>query len=204
MSGIRKAVFFATSDQQVLLASNFIIAIVTSRLMPPGEVGIAVLGTAVVGLVTALREYAPSAYLIKPSDRPIRELQGALSAIIFANAVLLIGLALVAPLIGALYTDDRVTVYLRVFAAALMIEAFAMPVLAVLRAELEFAQAAAVSVASSSSTTPIRPGKKSSSPAVAAATSPTCIAARRTSSLLIRTSRNRLWRVTPLPTSSPW
>jgi O-antigen/teichoic acid export membrane protein len=145
MNGLRKAVFFATGDQQFLLGANFVIAVVTSRLMPPNEIGVAVLGAAAVGLITALREYATSTYLIKHSDRSQADLQGALSAIIFANALLLLGLALIAPLAGWLYADDRVTVYLRILSVALMIEAFAMPVLAVLRSELEFAQAAAVS-----------------------------------------------------------
>lgn len=145
MNGLRKAIFFATGDQQFILGVNFTIAVVTSRLMTPNEIGVAVLGAAVVGLITALREYATSTYLIRHSDRSQKDLQGALSAIIFANAVLLAGLALIAPLAGALYADERVTVYLQILAVALMIEAFAMPVLAVLRSELQFGKAAAVS-----------------------------------------------------------
>lgn len=146
MNGLRKAVFFATSDQQILLGTNFIIAIATSRLMAPNEIGVAVLGTAAVNLVTALREYATATYLIKHSDHSPAQQQGALSAIIFANAVLLLGLALVAPAIGAVYGDDRIVTFIRIMAAALLIEAFTLPILAVLRAEMQFGQAAAVSV----------------------------------------------------------
>lgn len=144
MNGLRKAVLFATTEQQFLLGANFVVAVVTSRLMDPHEIGIAVLGTAIVGLVTALREYATSTYLIKNSELTPDEARGALTGIIFWNALITLGLALAAPLFGLIYEDGRVVLYLRIVAVALMVEAFALPLIAVLRKEMAFDKAAAV------------------------------------------------------------
>lgn len=144
MSGLRKAVLFATAEQQILLGSNFVVAIVTSRLMDPHEIGIAVLGTAVVGLITALREYAAPIYLIKNADLSPDDFRGALTGILCWNALLTLGLAAAAPLVGSFYGDARVTLFLRVVALALMIEAFILPLAATLRKEMEFDKCATV------------------------------------------------------------
>jgi O-antigen/teichoic acid export membrane protein len=144
MTGFRKAVLFATAEQQIVLGSNFIVAIVTSRVMAPHEIGIAVLGTAIVHVITALREYAASTYLIKNADLSPNDLKGALTGMICWNALLTIGLAAAAPAFGHFYGDERVVVFLRIVALAIMAEAFAMPVIAILRKDMEFDKSAAV------------------------------------------------------------
>ncbi len=143
MTSIRKTVLFATAEQQILLGSNFVVAIVTSRLMAPHEIGIAVLGSAIVGLITALREYAAPTYLIK-TDLSESELKGALTAMIYWNGLLTIGLAAAAPAFGHFYGDERVVVFLRIVALALMVEAFALPLIAILRKDMEFDKSATV------------------------------------------------------------
>ena len=144
MNGLRKAVLFATAEQQILLGSNFVVAIVTSRLIAPHEIGIAVLGTAIVSLITALREYAAPTYLIKNADLSPNELNGALTGMICWNAFLTIGVASAAPAFGHFYGDERVVVFLRIVALALMIEAFSLPLIAILRKEMAFDKSAAV------------------------------------------------------------
>lgn len=138
MNGLRKAVVLATVEQQLLLAANLIVAIVTSRLMPPAEIGIAVLGTAIVAIITGLREFAPANYLIKHTNLSVEQSHSALSGIIAWNAALTAGLAICAPLLGYIYGDDRVAHFLRIVALALMVEAFHLPILAVLRRDMAF------------------------------------------------------------------
>lgn len=146
MIGLRKAVLLATVEQQLALGANFIIAVLTSRLMAPREIGITVVGAAVVALVTALREYATATYLIKHADLSRRDMNGALTAMLCFNVLLTGSLALSAPLFGALYSDDRLVSYLRVVALGLMVEAFASPVVAVARREMAIDKAATIGV----------------------------------------------------------
>jgi O-antigen/teichoic acid export membrane protein len=144
MNVLRKAVLLATAEQQFALGANFVVAVLTARLMIPHEIGISVVGAAIVALITALREYATSSFLIKHSDISPADMRGALTAIIFANLVLTACLALAAPVFGLLYADERVISYLRVVALGLMVEAFATPVVAVLRSEMAFDKAATI------------------------------------------------------------
>lgn len=144
MSGLRKAVVLATTEQQFQLGTNFVIAIVTSRLMDPHEIGIAVLGTAIVGLVTALREFAAPTYLISNRDLSPDETHSALTGIILWNALITLGLGLVSPLFGWMYGDARVATFLQIVAVALMVEAFSLPLIAVLRREMAFDKSAAI------------------------------------------------------------
>lgn len=146
MSGLRKAVLFASAELYCVLGANFLIAVLTSRLMPPGDIGIAVIGGAIVAVVTALREYATPNFLIRNPDVSPESLRGPLTGIILANVVLVTGLALGAPLFGLLYADTRLTSYLQVVAAGLMVEAFASPVVAVLRREMDFSKASIVGI----------------------------------------------------------
>lgn len=144
MTGLRKAVLLATTEQQFQLGANFVVAVVTSRLIEPHEIGIAVLGSAIVGLITALREYAASTYLVTSCKLSTEEFHGALTGIICWNALITFGLALVAPLFGMIYGDARVGHFLQVVALALMIEAFSLPLIAVLRKEMAFDRSAAI------------------------------------------------------------
>jgi O-antigen/teichoic acid export membrane protein len=144
MGGLRKAVFFASAEQYVALGANFVIAVLTTRLMAASEIGISVVGAAIVGMATAVREYATPNYLIRSSDVSRESMRGPLTGIIVANVVLVSGLGLAAPLFGFLYADARLTIFLRVVALGLLAEAFASPVVAVLRRDMEFDKAAAI------------------------------------------------------------
>jgi O-antigen/teichoic acid export membrane protein len=144
MSSLRKAVLFASAEQYFGFGANFVIAVLTSRLMTPNEIGIAVVGASIVAMATALREYATPNFLIRNPDISLESMRGPLTGIIVANIVLAAGLALAAPLFGMLYADERLAAYLKVVAVGLLAEAFASPVVAVLRREMEFDKAAIV------------------------------------------------------------
>jgi O-antigen/teichoic acid export membrane protein len=158
MSRLRKAVMFASAEQYVGLGTNFVIAVVTSRLMAPNEIGIAVVGAAIVAMATALREYATPNYLIRNPDVSPESMRGPLTGIIVANIALVVGLALAAPLLGLLYADGRLASYLKIVALGLLAEAFASPVVAVLRREMEFDKAAAIGMTCTAATAAVTIG----------------------------------------------
>ncbi len=120
MSGLRKAVLFASAEQYFGFGANFVIAVLTSRLMAPNEIGIAVVGASIVAVATALREYATPNFLIRNPDISPESMRGPLTGIIVANIVLVAGLALAAPLFGVLYAEGRLTAYLKVVAVGLL------------------------------------------------------------------------------------
>jgi len=150
MNSMRKAVLLASFEQQFALAANFIIAVLTSRLMFPDEIGVTVVGAAIVGIFASLREFATSTFLIKNGDLPPADIHGALTGIIVVNIALVLALVAMAPAFGGIYSDARLTSYLRVMAIGLMCEAFATPVVAILRREMLIDRAASISASGTS------------------------------------------------------
>ncbi|MGE0055515.1 MAG: oligosaccharide flippase family protein [Hyphomicrobium sp.] len=144
MISLRKAVLLATGEQQFALGANFVVAVATSRLMSPNEIGVTVVGMSIVNVATSLREYATSTYLIKHADLCDTRTKGALTGILAFNVLLTLALALGAPIFGSLYTDERLTTFLQIVAVGLLAEALAQPVVAVARRDMAVDKAAMI------------------------------------------------------------
>jgi hypothetical protein len=68
MIGIRRALLVSTADKYFSLAVNIGALAVISRLLSPAEIGVSVIGTAIVTFALALREFGSSGFLIQQRD----------------------------------------------------------------------------------------------------------------------------------------
>jgi O-antigen/teichoic acid export membrane protein len=112
--------------------------------MPPDEIGVTVVGGAVVALAVAGREFSGSSFIIRDRDLPKSRLAGACTFVIGVNGLITLAIALLAPLLSFIYSDERLIPYLRVMAVGLMVEAFVIPVVCNLRRQMLFYKSAMV------------------------------------------------------------
>ncbi|MBX3510767.1 MAG: oligosaccharide flippase family protein, partial [Hyphomonadaceae bacterium] len=65
---VRRSLFLSTADKLFSMVVRFGTLIVTARLMTPQEIGIAVLGTVVLGVAGVIREFGGAPYLIQADE----------------------------------------------------------------------------------------------------------------------------------------
>jgi O-antigen/teichoic acid export membrane protein len=148
MSGVRRALLLSTADRYFALVSNFVTVAIVSRVMTPEEVGVSVVGMAIVGFALSLREFSSPNFLIQHRQLTRLEIRGAFTAMLLVSLVIAAALAFAAPML-ATYADARLAPYLYVIAAGILAELVAMPIMALLRRDMQFGKAAAVNIAGS-------------------------------------------------------
>ncbi|MBE0530356.1 MAG: oligosaccharide flippase family protein [Rhodospirillales bacterium] len=147
MPGIRTAVLFSSAERYIGLAINFVNVAVISRLLTPTEIGIAAIGTALVTITISLREFATCAFLIQGDEVTRNDVQTAFTVQFLLMAMIGAVLVLAAPWIASLYGEAGLAAFIRVIAAALILDTFGSPILSLLRRDLAFRSLAAISVA---------------------------------------------------------
>ena len=68
MAGFRKSLMFSFIDKYSVLAINFIMTAVVSRLLAPSEVGVFMVAAGLVMMTEAFRDFGVSVYLIQERD----------------------------------------------------------------------------------------------------------------------------------------
>ena len=148
MSAIRRAMLITLSERYFSLFANFATIALVSRLLTPSEIGLSVIGMAIVGFVLAAREFASPNFLIQHQNLTLEEIRKAFAVMLVLTIVVTLALAAVAPWIAAAYDDARLTPYLRVVAASIMIELISVPVISLLRREMAFGKVALINISS--------------------------------------------------------
>ena len=148
MSAIRRAMLITLSERYFSLFANFATIALVSRLLTPSEIGLSVIGMAIVGFVLAAREFASPNFLIQHQNLTLEEIRKAFAVMLVLTIVVTLALAAVAPWIAAAYDDARLAPYLRVVAASIMIELISVPVISLLRREMAFGKVALINISS--------------------------------------------------------
>lgn len=146
MNSVRKALVYTAADRYFGLAVNFGLTIVVSRLLTPTEVGISVTGSAIAGLALSLREFSSTAFIVQRPNLSKEDVRAAFTLMLALTSLISGVLFLCAPLIAHVYGEEGLVAYLRLISAAILIEVAAAPVLALMRREMAFGQAAFVNI----------------------------------------------------------
>src|SRR5690242_15236490 len=56
MTAVRRALLLSTADRYFTFASNFAVAAAVSRILTPAEIGVSVVGMAILGIALSVRE----------------------------------------------------------------------------------------------------------------------------------------------------
>lgn len=145
---MRRALVAATSERYFGLVVNFATLAVVSRLLTPAEIGVSVLGTAILLFAAGLREFATTNFLIQKEilrHEDIRTASTVLLLLMLAIWGLLVACA--GPMAG-LFKDEGLAPYIRVAATAMLIETVVAPISALLRRQMRFELLAAINVTS--------------------------------------------------------
>ena len=147
---VRRALLLATADRYFGMAANFATLAIVSRLLAPGEIGIFVLGSAVVAMALSLRAFGSTTYLIQKVHLSPQEVRGAATAVAAISLIIAAGLAIGAPWIADMCAESRLVVMIRVAALCTIADMVTMVIVALLSRDMAFGNVAMIGMAGTS------------------------------------------------------
>ena len=147
MSRIRKALVLATAERYFGVVVNFPVIVIVSRLLTPREIGLWVIGAAILMVASAVRELASYNYLIQCRELTREDIRSAFTVMAVVTIAIAGLLYALAPWAAAAYQEDSLLLYLRIMAVSLLFDLVAAPILALLRREMSFGKVAVINMA---------------------------------------------------------
>ena len=147
MNGVRRALLLSTGDRYYSLVINFLTVAIISRILTPAEIGLSVVGVAIVGMTMSLREFASSNFLIQQRDLTPADIRCAFTVMLALTTVISTGLFVFAPLVAGIYDEPPLAGYLRIIAVATFVELVAAPIVTLLRRDMAFGRVALINMA---------------------------------------------------------
>ncbi|WP_244514711.1 lipopolysaccharide biosynthesis protein [Ensifer sp. LCM 4579] len=146
MAAVKRALLLSTGERYFALVSNFVTVAAVSRILTPAEIGVSVIGMAIVGIAMSAREFASANFLIQHPHLTRADVRGAFTVMVLFTSTVTIALAFSAPLLAGAYGDERLAPYLRVIAAAFFLDLMAAPIITLLRRDMDFGKVAAINI----------------------------------------------------------
>lgn len=139
---VRRSLFLSTADKLFSMVVRFGTLIVTARLMTPQEIGIAVLGTVVLGVAGVIREFGGAPYLIQADEVTPERVRTVFTAQFLFTLPLALIVFVCAEFAGAFYQAPGLRDFLWVTALCFLIGPFVAPLYALLGRHMAFGQIA--------------------------------------------------------------
>ncbi|WP_269930498.1 oligosaccharide flippase family protein [Aminobacter sp. HY435] len=146
MSVVRRALLLSTSERYIVLGSNFLTIAIVSRILTPAEIGVSVIGMAIVGFASSVREFASTSFLIQHKELARSDIQSAFTVMLIFTLVTAGALAVLAPHFAAAYEQQGLSPYLRVIALSMLIDLFPGLVATLMRREMAFGKVAVINI----------------------------------------------------------
>jgi lipopolysaccharide exporter len=144
---VRRAVVIAAGAAYLRIAVRFASIALVARLLTPAEIGVAVIGSAIMTVMLGLREFASPEFLIQRQEVTREDIRASFTVLFLMTALMTVAAFVVAPWIGAFYEEPRLALFLQISALAGLIEALSLPVVGLLRRDLAFGAIACVNTA---------------------------------------------------------
>ena len=151
-SVVRRALAVSAAAQYLRIAIRLASMALVVRLLTPSEVGVAVIGTAIMTIALGLREFASSEFLIQRHEIGRDDIRTSFTLVFVMTALMTAAIFVVAPWVGGLYGEEKLASFLRITAVAGLIEAVSLPILALLRRDMAFGAVASIQTASATVT----------------------------------------------------
>lgn len=146
MSLVRRAVLLSTADRYAGLLINFAQMAAVSRLLTPAEIGVAAVGTAVMGLALSMREFASASYLMRPVELKQEEIRTSFTVLLLLTALVAGVFSAMAPRLAALYSSDQLSSFIRVVSLAVLVEALVLPLKTLIWRDMQFGRLAVINI----------------------------------------------------------
>src|SRR3954453_7595002 len=127
MIGIRRALLVSTADKYFGLLVNIGTIAVISRLLKPSEIGVSVVGTAIMTFALAVREFGSSGFLIQHHDLTRYDVRTVFTFQFLITGAIVAALLAVAPAVSSSFGQPGLEGYLYVVSAGIWIESLALP-----------------------------------------------------------------------------
>lgn len=134
----------AAGEQYLRLAVSFVLVAALSRLLTPAEVGVAIVGSGVMTLLLALREFATCEFLIQRQRIDRDDVRTAFTVSMLTTGAIALSVWVSAPRIADWYGEPVLAPFLRILAVAGLVETMAGPIGGLLRRDLSFGTIAAI------------------------------------------------------------
>ncbi|HLO78215.1 MAG TPA: oligosaccharide flippase family protein [Magnetospirillum sp.] len=146
MAGFRRAFLLNSVERYLCLTIGFLTVTVVSRLLSPAEVGLSAIGTGLMTVILALREFATAEFLILRPQVTREDVRTAFSTLFCLYVVVAVVLMAASPWIAEFYHSQALEEFLAIVVVAGLLETCAMPITALLRRDLAFGTLAVVTV----------------------------------------------------------
>lgn len=147
LQGIRPALILMTGEKYFSLLINFALITVVARLVTPEQFGIHIVGNSVAIIAwTTAREFATSYYLVQRQELSPDDTRSAATIMVLLAALVAVALLAAGPWVADAYGHDGLVLYLRVIAAAFIIEVFSEPLRALMNRDMAFREVATLNV----------------------------------------------------------
>ncbi|MEP9399957.1 oligosaccharide flippase family protein [Mesorhizobium sp. KR2-14] len=147
MSAIKRALLLSTGDRYFALVTNFATVSIVSRILSPGEIGVSVIGAAIVGIVLSIKEFASSNFLIQRGELSRNDIRSTFTVMLILTLAIAAALLLAAPWLASAYEEPQLAPYLRLVSVALLVELISTQILALLRRDMVFGKVAITNMA---------------------------------------------------------
>lgn len=147
MLSVRRALLMSTGERYFLLVSNFATAALVSRILTPEEIGVSVIAMAILAIAMSVREFSSSSFLIQREELSREDIRGAFTVMLILTGIVAAFLVAASPFLAAFYAEPNLVPYFRVISVCLFLDAFSIPINALLRREMQFGKVAAISIA---------------------------------------------------------
>lgn len=142
MGQVRGALALASLEQYLGLFINFATIATLSRLLPPAEIGTAVVATGISTIVFSLREFATTEFLIQQTHVNEHDTRTAFTIFFLVSVVLAITLAASAQELANFYGSEELDTFLLISIVTMLVDAISNPVMSLLRRDMAFGRIA--------------------------------------------------------------
>lgn len=146
MLSVKRALLMSTGERYFLLVSNFATAALVSRILTPEEIGVSVIGMAILAMAMSLREFSSSSFLIQREQLTRQDIRCAFTVMFLLTGVISAFLVAASPFLARIYDEPNLVPYFRVIAVCLLLDAFFLLINALLRREMRFGRVAAINI----------------------------------------------------------
>lgn len=144
MNTTRRAVFLSSIEQYLALAINVGVMATMARILTPDEAGHAVTGIGIGAVALSLREFVTPEFLIQKADIGEEDVRTSVTLLAGVTVVVIMGMMAVAGTIADFYVSPELVLFLFLLLMASLAEVLSLPVVAVLRRNMDFAALARI------------------------------------------------------------
>lgn len=146
MADLRRSFVISGLERYATLVLNLSMTAILARLLTPEEMGVFLVGAALVMLTETFRDFGANMYIVQARELTREGTRTAATVMIGISACLALGLFTAAGLVAQLYGEPRLTPVLHIAALAVVLTPLVSPVTALLRRELAFGTLAIVNL----------------------------------------------------------